>query len=92
MILLHNRMCIFQYFIEVYLFGSALHLPHPNDIDLILVYEDTADIGQVRTETKRVSDALSLAFPGIPPHLTVFSVSELQQTRFLEQISYRRIK
>ena len=85
-----NRATLFDIFKEVYLFGSALSKPCPDDIDLILVYDDKpiSTIEDSRVAVNReVFDYFS-----VDAHLVVLSETEKHQTKFLDLVGYKKIK
>ncbi len=79
------------FFDQVFLFGSFLRHNRFNDIDILLVYEAASPI-QVNFEKGSAARALAEAFPDFTLHLTTVSMSELQQTAFLEKVPNRKIK
>lgn len=81
----------FDFFDEVYLFGSILCSDIPNDVDVLLVYEDWK-LPQIHREKKEVAKVLSNLFDDLPLDFTTLSYSELEETNFLEKVMYRRLK
>ena len=81
----------FGFFDQVFLFGSYLRQNRFNDIDILLVYEAASPI-QVNFEKKKVKLALADEFADSALHITTVSMSELQQTAFLEKVPNRKIK
>lgn len=82
---------MFSFFNEVYLFGSSLNSnKYPNDIDLLLIYEEYSH--KVLDEKEKISENLENLFK---KHidLTILSKTELYETKFLERLNtpYRRI-
>ena len=83
---------IFNYFKEVYLFGSSLsEKKYANDIDLLVVYENYSK--QVHDEKKNIIFYLEKLLQK-PIDITVLSKNELKQINFLENLEtpYKRIK
>lgn len=83
-----NARFTFAAFSGAYLFGSALDNDAASDIDLLLVYPDSLDLGYVSAEVRDVLDALSGTFQGRNVDLTVLSESELEATKFLEAVRH----
>lgn len=90
--LLNIRDGTFDFFDEVYLFGSSLEKDDPEDIDLIMVYERGQDVSEVAAARQKVIDALCLKWEGKLIDVTTLSEVELAQTGFLERIRHKRIK
>ena len=81
---------LFDLFDEVYLFGSVLDgIKIPNDVDVLLIYSAYSDA--IIEEAKRILYYLECLI-GIPVDLTVLSVEEEKETRFLNRISLRYLK
>ena len=84
--LIKRKTIWFHSFCSVYLFGSILSLKsQPNDIDLLLIYEKESeniykDLNFLRIEIENICK--------LPPHLTVLSVEEENDIKFLEKIKY----
>lgn len=89
--LLHGQNDAFGFFAQVFLFGSALCADNPNDIDILLVYEE-ANLEQVNIEKKRIERVLASKLPNYALDFTVLSKSELEQTNFLMKVPHRKIK
>ena len=75
---------LFNPFNEVYIFGSALEKEHPQDIDLVLIYEGNFSM-ELKQSCDSIMDSVFQQFC-IEAHLTVLSVSEKAETKFLERI------
>ncbi len=75
---------LFNPFNEVYMFGLALEKEYPQDIDLVLVYSGDFSIG-LKQSCNAIRDSVFQQFY-IEAHLTVLSVSEKTETKFLEMI------
>lgn len=89
--LLNGEQGIFDFFDQVFLFGSCLYSSTPNDIDILLVY-GTADPKQVNFEKSKIEQVLRHKFIDYALDFTTLSKSELQQTGFLMKVSHRKIK
>ena len=81
----------FSFFEEAFLFGSALYNATPNDIDIVLVYED-AKLPQVQYQLSILADLLTPHLGEYGLDFTTLSASELLSTDFLNKVQYRRIK
>ena len=86
---LHND--AFGFFDQVFLFGSFLHHNLFNDIDILLVYE-AASPEQVNIEKRKVEQVLAEKFADYTLDITTISMSELQQTGFLDRVPHRKIQ
>lgn len=88
--LLRRNSALFSSFINVYLFGSVLSENCiPNDLDILLVYEDDAT-----KVLDRISD-IKMIFEkeiGLTVDMTVLSKAEVIETDFLERINYLKVK
>lgn len=87
---LQNSHEVFDGFMEVYLFGSALSSESPNDIDLVLVYR-IKDEESATGRKAELTERLGQVFPDLPIDLTILSEEELAGTRFLDAVCSRRI-
>ena len=90
-ILLNNGNDAFRFYSKVFLFGSSLTVPHPNDIDILLVYEDT-DLTRVSTEKNRTAELLRLSLGDYVLDFTTLSQTEFEQTGFLFEVLHSKIK
>ena len=90
--LLDIRDGTFDFFDEVYLFGSSLKTSDPEDIDLILVYRRGQDLSEVVAARQNVVDTLCLKWEGKLIDATTLSEAELVQTGILERIRHKKIK
>ena len=88
--LLENK-CIFNFFEQVYLFGSNLNTNKPNDVDILLVYEKSK-VKDVKFEKAKVKKVLSDSLKGLEIDLTTLNQCELIETGFLERVCYKKIK
>lgn len=82
---------IFDFFTKVYIFGSSINKEHPNDIDLLLVYEDYGEV--IQNEKNAILLFLEKLLK-LPIDITILSERELTETRFLEKLvsKYKRLK
>lgn len=81
----------FGFFTGAYLFGSSLYDDNPNDVDIILLY-DEKKIRLVGPEKDRLENTLATILNGLPIDFTTLTVSEAAQVGFLDRITYRCIK
>ena len=91
--LIKQQMPLFDDFREVYLFGSVLDAKNnaPTDVDLLLIY--TTISVNILESVKEIRSTLEPQC-GLPIDLTVLSVTEEQDIRFLDRLkfSYFKIK
>lgn len=88
--LIRENIALFDLFDGVYLFGSVLDgTKIPNDVDILLIYSAYSDA--IIEETKQISYLLE-GLTGLAVDLTVLSVEEEKETRFLNRISLRYLK
>ena len=85
-LLMENSDDLLGFFLAVYLFGSALTMRSPTDLDLLLVYSSAADLDTVTNEVRKTRDALSMTFEGMIVDLTVLSNTESLATDFVRSI------
>lgn len=87
---LQEHYTLFRMFQKVYLFGSALDTTiYPNDIDLLLVYEEYSDT--ILSELSLISNVLE-RITKLPIDLTVLSSEEEKETAFLDRIKHHCIR
>ena len=79
------------FFDEIYVFGSALWSQSPNDIDILLVYDD-AKFCEVEAERAQLEAELRDKIGDIDFHFTTLSRTELQYTDFLSLVRYKKLK
>jgi predicted nucleotidyltransferase len=88
--LVMQHLSLFDSFINVYLFGSILSKSgSPNDIDLLLIYTGFSD------ETLYDVDNIYIVFEnidGLSIDLTVLSIEEEKETRFIERLKSKYLK
>lgn len=71
---------------SIYLFGSACYRQHPEDIDILIVYDtavvpSSAAYSRFQPLSRSIEDAVR-----IPVHTTVLSIQELQDSSFIERV------
>ncbi|MGQ8813478.1 DUF6932 family protein [Bacillus anthracis] len=77
--------------LRVYLFGSVLHSPNPNDVDLLIQYNKSIipkDILKLKNALKRYYKM----YHNIDLHISLLTDDELRETKFLGRIRYIEIK
>lgn len=84
--LTENTDSLFQFFNQVFLFGSYLDTDTYDDIDFLLVYRSENDLPDVSFEVHRTLSKLSSVFPGLQIDPTVLSDIEFESTGFLRSI------
>lgn len=88
--LIKQHITLFDSFDNVYLFGSILDINKiPNDIDILLIYSEYSskiinDLGSICSGLEEIS--------GLPVDLTVLSIEEEKDTKFLEKINFKYLK
>ena len=79
------------FFDEVYVLGSALWSQSPNDIDILLVYND-ARLWEVEAERARLEAELWDKFGDVEFHFTTLTRTEMQHTDFLRLVRNKKLK
>ena len=77
---------------EVYMFGSSIHSDAPNDVDLLLVYEDNSMVNAIHTKNRLIERLESLMAVKRPIDVILFSRSELNQTKLLSYLDHIILK
>lgn len=86
------RVASTTFFDDVYIFGSALWSQSPNDIDILLVYDDSKLL-KVETEKARLEAELRNKIGDVDFHFTTLSRAEMQHTEFLKYLGcYEKLK
>lgn len=80
---------LFDDFENVYLFGSILDKKFPNDIDILLIYSKFSD--NLICSTNNISNELQKIL-NFPIDLTVLSLEELKEVKFLNKIKLKYIR
>jgi len=80
---------LFPNCVEVYLFGSFLAKNNPNDIDVLVVYDDS-DCGVIDQLDKLMGFIESVS--NHPADMTALTRSEMKETKFLERLNEKYIK
>lgn len=74
-------------FSKVYIFGSALISPHPNDLDVLIVYDERYCSPETAFDMhKQMIDDLE-SVSNIPIHVTMLSKGENSKAMFHKQIN-----
>lgn len=85
-----QHIILFNSFKNVYLFGSILQTSTvPNDIDILLIY--SGDSSKVIYELNSIRSRLE-TISGLSIDLTVLSIEEEKDTKFLEKITPYHLK
>lgn len=82
---------VFGPFTAIYLFGSTLWSDYPNDVDLLLVYSEETNIDVIGRERDRIRKQLCDSLGGLPVDCLLMSTDEMQQTKFLERVTYQQV-
>ena len=88
--LINHRITLFNSFENIYLFGSILSIEKiPNDIDILLIYSEYSskiinDLNIICSVFANLSD--------LPIDLTVLSVEEEKDTKFLRRLNSKYLK
>lgn len=82
---------LFGFFDEVFLFGSSITSTNPNDIDILLIYDEYSP--EITNQKSNIEKAFHRKLGSeIPLHFTVLSKKELSETKFLTRIkSFHKI-
>lgn len=73
--------------LKLYLFGSILYDPKPNDIDLLIQYNNSTS----SNDMLKFRNALK-SYYNLNLHITLLKDDELKETKFLSKIKYFEIK
>lgn len=90
-VLLDGRDELFEFFEQVFLFGSAIYTDAPNDIDILLVYREDR-LEELILQRATLSIALTQRCESYIFHLTILNEAELQETNFLVRVRHIRVK
>ena len=71
---------VFSFFKKAFLFGSVLTNKYPNDIDILLIYQDFSE--DIFMERQKICLALNPT-PYIPIDFTLLSSKEISEENFL---------
>lgn len=66
-------------------FGSSLWSARPDDVDLLVVYDDCQDISDVIMQRRKLLDMLVVMFEGVIVDLVSLSDEELRLSGFLQK-------
>ena len=89
---IHKCIALFDVFHDVYLFGSCLDKENPNDIDLLLIYDRVAMDDVIDAKSRIICHLEKETVLNLRIDVTMLSVMELEQTRFLDVSSHVKIK
>ena len=76
---------------DIYLFGSVLVSKFPNDIDLLIIYEDKQS-ARTMLEIKGLLKRNFKDFDSKKLHISLATKNELVETNFLDKITYKKIE
>ena len=82
---------LWREFVAVYMFGSAIECNMPDDVDLLLIYEDGIEWERIGREKARIMQLLGAKLHGLDVHATTLGMTELSEARILELVEARRI-
>jgi len=84
-----NNRFSFPNCVEVYLFGSFLTKNCPNDIDVLVVYDDSeCDVTQQLNSLMGLIESITFC----PVDMTALSVAEKRETAFLEKLKLKYLR
>ena len=85
-----QHITLFDFFDNVYLFGSILNeRVYANDIDLLLIYSNYSN--NIINNLNQICSVLEEKY-NLPVDLTVLSMEEEKETKFLKKISPTYLK
>ena len=73
-------------FLEVRVFGSALTVDRPEDLDCLVVYDRRRPPCEVAEEVGEFASLLTEQLGGILVHVTTLSDEEMEQLAFLDHL------
>jgi len=87
---IRQHIALFDSFDNIYLFGSILNISKaPNDIDILLIYSKHSN--SIIKDLNNISSVLEKMF-NLPIDLTVLSIEEERETKFLKRIDSLYLK
>lgn len=88
--LINQHIKLFNSFNNIYLFGSILNIKKaPNDIDMLLIYSEYSNI--LINDLKIIRSVFAI-LSELPIDLTVLSVEEEKDTKFLKRLNSKYLK
>ena len=84
--LIEKHVSLFSLFSKVYIFGSSINSKYPNDIDLLLIYKSYSNVIQ---QEKNTISSFFEELSGLPIDITILSEEEVEETKFLERLSFK---
>jgi len=88
--LINQYMKLFNSFNNIYLFGSILNIEkEPNDIDILLIYSEYSSI--IINDLNIICSVFA-NLSELPIDLTVLSVEEEKDTKFLKRLNSKYLK
>lgn len=79
-------------FSGVFLFGSSLTNDLPEDIDILLVYDEGKDIYEIAEKKLEALRLFQAHFYGFLVHLTTLSEAELYASRLASKVHFETIR
>ncbi len=84
-----NNLTSFPNCREVYLFGSFLTKNDPNDIDILVIYDDSeCSIAMQLNDLEKLVENIS----SYPVDMTALSVDEKKETLFLDKLNFKYLR
>lgn len=88
--LINQHINLFNYFNDIYLYGSILNIEkNPNDIDILLIY--TKYSNAIIDDLKNIYSVFENLID-LPIDLTVLSIEEEKDTKFLKRLNSKYLK
>lgn len=88
--LINRHIQLFDSFDKIYLYGSILNIEkNPNDIDILLIYSEYSN--KIISDLNIISSFLANQ-NDLPIHLTVLSIQEEDDTKFLKRLKQNYLK
>jgi len=88
--LMNQHIELFNSFTNIYLFGSVLNTEKaPNDIDILLIYSEYSNT--IMKDLDIIS-SMFIKLNKLPTDLTVLSVEEEENTKFLKRLNSKYLK
>ncbi len=87
---IEHHLSLFDYYENIYLFGSVFHgNTEPNDIDILLIYSEYSD--NLIDNLHYIKSIFNNIY-GLPIDFTILSNEEQKDTKFLEKLNFKYIK
>lgn len=85
-----NNQNMFPSCVEIYLFGSFLKKNNPNDIDMLVIYDDF-DCGVVINQIDKLVELIE-SVSDCPVDMTALTRAEMKEIAFLNRLNKNYIK